>query len=82
MNSRSSFAIRPYGTFRHLKASRREADPQERHLSIGGASVAVRADQVLDLSSVRHLFHSFFRGQGADAVVVWHDMTAMFHEGA
>jgi hypothetical protein len=68
------------GVFRHLKAAvpRHNANASEHQLTVGGASVSVRADQVLDLPTVRKLFRSFLRRQKADAGVAWQDMSAMF----
>lgn len=74
--------VRPDGSFRHLKATRHEPDSAGRFLTIGGANVAVRADQVLDSSLVRRLVRTFALGRGADPAVSWDDMTAMFLEGS
>lgn len=44
------------GSFRHLRASRRIEPGSKHRLTIGGANVSVRTDQILDLQSVRQLF--------------------------
>lgn len=74
--------IKPDGTFRHLKARRAETNPAERHLNIGGASVSVRADQVLDLDTVRKIFRSFRTDKKIDASLKWRDITEMFQASA
>src|SRR3954454_3869937 len=42
----------PDGSFRHLKAAHRKELGNEHRLTIGGASVSVRTDQILDLHAV------------------------------
>lgn len=69
---------RPDGTFRHLKAARPAGGAAERRLTIGGAEVTVRADEVLDLPTVVQVFRAFLGGRVAAAPIVWHDITAMF----
>jgi len=72
--------VRPQGTFLHLKATTAPSNPEERQLTIGGESVKVRADQVLDLPTVRQIFRFFLREHRADPRISWQDMTAMFEE--
>lgn len=66
------------GTFRHLKAARPGGATAERQLTIGGADVTVRADEVLDLPAVIQVFRAFLGGHVPAAPVVWHDITTMF----
>lgn len=72
--------LRHDGTFTHLKASLPGKESDERRITIGGASVSVRADQLLDLSLVQRIFRSFRSGVEAPKSFVWQDITAMFQE--
>jgi hypothetical protein len=72
--------VHPDGSFRHLKATVPGTGAQARRLTIGGADVSVRADQVLDLTLVREIFRSFLQDGQADSRVVWRDITSMFRE--
>jgi hypothetical protein len=65
-------------SFRQLKAGLKSGQSDERHLTIGGASVSVMSNQVLDLSTARQLFRFFLRQNAADPSVAWQDITRMF----
>lgn len=72
--------IRQDGTFRHLKATLATEEQDERRIIIGGSSVSVRADQLLDLPTVQQIFRAFHRGLTPSPSVVWQDITSMFQE--
>ncbi|QVL30947.1 hypothetical protein KIH39_19125 [Telmatocola sphagniphila] len=70
--------IFPDGSFRHKKATLPGNDKKECRLTIGGMSVSVRADQLLNLALVQQIFHTFRHGIKTSDSLLWEDMTAMF----
>ena len=66
------------GSFRHLKAGLKNGRTDERRLTIGGASVSVLENQVLELSTAQQLFRFFSRTRSPDPAFVWQDITPMF----
>jgi hypothetical protein len=72
--------IREDGTFRHLKAALPSGEHGERRLVIGGSSVSVRADHLVQLPTVQQIFRSFGKGLTPPPIVMWQDITSMFLE--
>lgn len=72
--------ILPNRTYRHLKARNVGRASNNWQLTVGGASVSVREDQLLDLKMVRELFGYFGKKQSPATTVDWEDITKMFHE--
>lgn len=68
------------GVFRHLKATLPSEKADQHCLMIGGSSVYVRADQLLNLSLVQQIFRSFRHGIKRCSCVIWQDITSMFQE--
>ncbi|HZZ73556.1 MAG TPA: hypothetical protein VFE24_14985 [Pirellulales bacterium] len=70
--------IRSGDSFVHWKAGRKNGRVSERQLLIGGASVTVGENQILDLATVQQLFSSFQREQTLDGSMQWRDISSMF----
>jgi hypothetical protein len=72
----------PDGEYSHFKATLPGRNTGERRLTIGGASVSVRSDQILNLEVVRRLFRSFAHGDKTESTVLWPDISTMFQDDA
>lgn len=68
------------GVFRHLKATLPSEKADQHCLMIGGSSVYVRENQLLNLASVQQIFRSFRHGIKRCSCVIWQDITSMFQE--
>lgn len=67
------------GNFTHWKAEYQQTNSDStKSISISGASVKVKASQVLDNKTVQNLFESFADGELLAKIVKWRDMTSMF----
>lgn len=66
------------GEFRHLKAKLAKESRAKRRLVIGGESVSVTADQVLNFEDMRKLVFAFWQERKADSNFQWDDITSMF----
>ncbi|SFH55191.1 hypothetical protein [Planctomicrobium piriforme] len=68
------------GKFCHRKAARSILDQEERRVMIGGANVLVKADEILDIDTVKQIFISFRNGTKSCQAVIWRDITSWFQK--
>lgn len=66
------------GGFRHFKAFLPKRNTQPSYLSIGGATVTVKFNEILDLPMVSSIFQTFRESQTLYDGVSWQDITSTF----
>ena len=66
------------GTFQHFKATHPKGGTAKKKVTVGGQTVNIRANQVLDLKTVQELFRAFSNTGKASPTINWEDITAMF----